>query len=411
LWFDTNTGQNKLKVYDGSAFNDAGSAVNGTAERQDYVVGTSEGTYTGSTTVFPATYEAGFVDVYLNGIKLMPEDFTATNGTSITLGSAAQTSDTVSIVGYGTFNVAALNANNLTSGTIPDARFPSALPAIDGSALTGINTDLVSDTTPQLGGDLDTQGFDINMDAGTFIDVGGVQTTSVTGYTTGVISTDGTRCGTLYIMPDDTKNLYLGHGTSPFGGSFSYTNYAAFIAGGAASIYHDGNKKLETTATGISVTGNVAVTSGNGIDFSATANTSATGATTASELLDDYEEGTWTPTVGQGTITADDCTYTKIGDTVHVRARILSFSNRTSSGGVTVSGLPFASSSDNRAAQGILARYVNSGGDAIVAYVGTSTSDLLLFTTNENSAYTTVTHNALTSSQSLFFISIAYKAA
>ena len=32
-----------------------------------------------------------------------------------------------------------LNASNLSSGTIPDARFPSALPAIDGSALTGIS--------------------------------------------------------------------------------------------------------------------------------------------------------------------------------------------------------------------------------------------------------------------------------
>ena len=32
-----------------------------------------------------------------------------------------------------------LNASNLSSGTIPDARFPSVLPAIDGSALTGIS--------------------------------------------------------------------------------------------------------------------------------------------------------------------------------------------------------------------------------------------------------------------------------
>jgi len=37
-------------------------------------------------------------------------------------------------------NLTALSATNLTSGTIPDARFPSALPAIDGSALTGIDT-------------------------------------------------------------------------------------------------------------------------------------------------------------------------------------------------------------------------------------------------------------------------------
>ena len=32
------------------------------------------------------------------------------------------------------------NASNLSSGTIPDARFPSALPAIDGSALTGLSS-------------------------------------------------------------------------------------------------------------------------------------------------------------------------------------------------------------------------------------------------------------------------------
>ena len=138
LWFDTSTGVNKLKVYDGSAFNDAGSVVNGTSERSTYVVGTSSGGYTGSTTVFPATYDVGFVDLYLNGIKLTPSDFTATNGTSITLNSAAATNDTVDIVAYGIFNltVAQANASNLTSGTIPDARFPAALPAVDGSNLT-----------------------------------------------------------------------------------------------------------------------------------------------------------------------------------------------------------------------------------------------------------------------------------
>jgi hypothetical protein len=32
-----------------------------------------------------------------------------------------------------------LNATQLTSGTIPDARFPAALPALDGSALTDLN--------------------------------------------------------------------------------------------------------------------------------------------------------------------------------------------------------------------------------------------------------------------------------
>jgi hypothetical protein len=37
-------------------------------------------------------------------------------------------------------SLTSLNASNLASGTIPDARFPAALPAIDGSALTGISS-------------------------------------------------------------------------------------------------------------------------------------------------------------------------------------------------------------------------------------------------------------------------------
>ena len=41
-----------------------------------------------------------------------------------------------------------LNASNLSSGTIPDARFPSTLPAIDGSALTGVaSTDNIRTNT------------------------------------------------------------------------------------------------------------------------------------------------------------------------------------------------------------------------------------------------------------------------
>ena len=40
------------------------------------------------------------------------------------------------------------SASDLTSGTLPDARFPSALPAISGAALTGIDAATVSATAP-----------------------------------------------------------------------------------------------------------------------------------------------------------------------------------------------------------------------------------------------------------------------
>ena len=106
LWFDTTTGVDTMKVYNGTSFQNAGSSVNGTSESVDYVVGTSSGSYTGSTTVFPATYDPGFLSVYLNGVRLHPSDFTATNGTSVTLASAAAANDTVSIEAFGTFALA-----------------------------------------------------------------------------------------------------------------------------------------------------------------------------------------------------------------------------------------------------------------------------------------------------------------
>jgi hypothetical protein len=50
---------------------------------------------------------------------------------------------------YQTVDLANLNADNLTSGTVPDARFPATLPALNGSALTALNaTQLTSGTVP-----------------------------------------------------------------------------------------------------------------------------------------------------------------------------------------------------------------------------------------------------------------------
>ena len=52
-------------------------------------------------TVFPVTYSIGFVDVYLNGVKLiLSTDFTATNGSSVTLAAGAASGDTVEIIAY-----------------------------------------------------------------------------------------------------------------------------------------------------------------------------------------------------------------------------------------------------------------------------------------------------------------------
>lgn len=103
---------NLLRVYNGSSWQDAGSSVNGTSQRQTY-------TATSGQTVFAVTYDVGFVDVYLNGSKLLlGTDFTATTGSDITLTTGATTGDIVDIIAYGSFQVA-----NTYTKTEADAKF------------------------------------------------------------------------------------------------------------------------------------------------------------------------------------------------------------------------------------------------------------------------------------------------
>ena len=95
-----NSSANSMRVYNGSSWQDAGSAVNGTSQRVVY-------TATANQTTFSVIYDAGFVDVYLNGIKLLlATDFTGTSGTTVVLATGATVGDIVDIVSYGAFNVA-----------------------------------------------------------------------------------------------------------------------------------------------------------------------------------------------------------------------------------------------------------------------------------------------------------------
>jgi hypothetical protein len=94
-------------------------------------------------------------------------------------------------------------------------------------------------------------------------------------------------------------------------------------------------------------TGNIVIgTSGQGIDFSATPGTGT------SELLADYEEGTWTPQYTNSTppttpytMTITSATYTKIGRLVTVVAFIATSNVNTAgaAGTLRISGLPFTS--------------------------------------------------------------------
>ena len=102
------------------------------------------------------------------------------------------------------------------------------------------------------------------------------------------------------------------------------------------------------------VTGNVEINEGNlvigkagkGIDFSITSNGSGT---TSSEILNDYEEGTFTPVIaggssaGTATYTDQSGKYTKIGNCVYFRMDVI-WSGHTGTGTLKITGLPFTNS-------------------------------------------------------------------
>jgi hypothetical protein len=57
-------------------------------------------TATAAQTTFSASYTPGFIDVFYNGSKLAASEYTASNGVSITLGTAAQLNDIVEVTAY-----------------------------------------------------------------------------------------------------------------------------------------------------------------------------------------------------------------------------------------------------------------------------------------------------------------------
>jgi hypothetical protein len=138
-------------------------------------------------------------------------------------------------------------------------------------------------------------------------------------------------------------------------------------------------------------TGNLVVASGQGVDFSATSGTGT------SELLADYEEGTWTPAPffsTSNTYTAGSVygSYTKVGRLVSVTF-LLSFEKNTATGNFTITGLPFTSlnSAGNRGALAV--SYLQRIGQAdkiVTGFVAENTTTIQLYFTGQTSASTIV---------------------
>ena len=108
----------------------------------EYVYVRTTYTATSGQTVFTANYDVGYIDVFLNGIKLLVgTDFVATSGSSITLSSGATSGDIVEILAHSTYN----NVNLQTSNLINDAGFITESIRYE-SKIIGSNTTLDENT-------------------------------------------------------------------------------------------------------------------------------------------------------------------------------------------------------------------------------------------------------------------------
>ena len=169
---------------------------------------------------------------------------------------------------------------------------------------------------------------------------------------------------------------------------------AAHVDGTPGSNDMPGRLTFLTTADGaasptermrIDKSGNVTISQGNlimgtggyGIDFSAQTSSSATGATNTAEILDHYEEGTWTPTMSSGTVGSGAAgRYVRIGDFVLIFVLMNSFSDITSNTPIQIGGVPFASAGQSTGSF-YPRRMTMNGTPAGLCVMGSSSATLL----------------------------------
>ena len=189
-------------------------------------------------------------------------------------------------------------------------------------------------------------------------------------------------------------------------GSFESAGSIAFTSGGTATrMLLDASGNLNINS------GNLVVgTAGKGIDFSAQTQSSSS---TTSELLDHYEEGTWTPVfqgssgTGSYSYTASTVArYTRVGNLVTLSASLMNITEGTAMGGyVQITGLPFTKPASTYGSGAVGISQWNLGFEVVtpqlepVSYGGTTTT-LYIHLHKNNAASTNLLTSQLTDTNS-----------
>ncbi|MDB4676327.1 hypothetical protein OAH93_01655 [Flavobacteriales bacterium] len=225
----------------------------GVERKKTYAITTSTTSLTG------LNYTVGKVHVFQNGVRLLDgTDYTATNGTSITLTVAAQSGDNVVVVSQASFQLSehytsaeadaefvTKTGDTMSGGLTVQGTVAATAVTGDGSGLTGLpagvggaNGVIFNDNVKaQFGAGSDLQIYH-NGGSGNFIDS---------------VNKD------LYIRCNLDAGITGGDiAIQPKAGE----NSAVFRDNAGAELYYDNSKKIETTSTGVDVTGTVTGSTG-----------------------------------------------------------------------------------------------------------------------------------------------------
>jgi hypothetical protein len=162
-------------------------------------------------------------------------------------------------------------------------------------------------------------------------------------------------------------------------------------------IYTSGTNSFEFTDDLDILDGNLKVAGGHGIDFSATSDGSGTD---TSELLDDYEEGTWTGALVTGTATHDKTTYRRIGSVVHIWGRLYSPTNTSSNNYVTITGMPYAVA-DGTATGSCFGKDIDNK-ECLTVFLNTS-EQLFFYGLQDSNAWNILKHSNFGSNVELYY--------
>ena len=183
------------------------------------------------------------------------------SGTTVAVSGIASVTSSVSIASSCTATTffGNLTGNPTGSGAnltnLPAANITGTLPAISGANLTGVLKNIVEDTSPQLGGGLASNGFNIN-----FADSSG--TNNMAKFGAG---------GDLQIYHDSVHSRIVDLGTGDLklqtskltvGNAGNSETMAVFTENGASELYWDNSKKFETLTNGVQITGSEFISEG-----------------------------------------------------------------------------------------------------------------------------------------------------